>query len=242
MIACYKQKERTKKPRMAIITAMVSQKGGVGKSTLARLIAREFAAQKWRVKIADLDISQGTSFQWRTRRLEHQTEPDIAVEQFGRVDQALKIADQYDLLIFDGAPHSSQATRSIAQASDLTVIPTGLAVDDLQPAVTLAHDLVKNTVPRAKIIFALCRVGNSPVEIEDARTYLKQAGYGVLFGSLPEQVAYRLASDEGRALTETRFQSLNERAEELAQAMVDRISELTNTSKTSQPGPKRSVA
>jgi len=227
---------------MAIIVAMVSQKGGVGKSTLARLLAREFAAQEWRVKIADLDISQATSFQWRARRLEHQIEPDIAVEQFGRVDQALKIGDQYDLLIFDGAPHGSQATRSIALASDLVVIPTGLAVDDLQPAVTLAHDLLKNGVPKNKITFALCRVGSSLSEIEDAGSYLKQAGYAVLAGALPEQVAYRRASDEGRALTETRFQSLNERAEQLAQGMVDTIGELTDTSKSSRPRAKRSVA
>ena len=227
---------------MAIIVSMVSQKGGVGKSTLARLLAREFATQEWRVKIADLDISQGTSFQWRARRLEHQIEPDVPVEQFGRVDQALKMGDQYDLLIFDGAPHGSQATRAIAQASDLTVIPTGLAVDDLQPAVTLAHDLVKNDVPKQKIVFALCRVGSSSVEIEDARTYLQQAGYAVLRGALPEQVAYRRASDEGRALTETRFQSLNERAEELAQGMVDKIGELNDKVGPAQSRTKRSVA
>lgn len=210
---------------MAIVVGMVSQKGGVGKSTLARLLAREFAIQKWRVKIADLDISQGTSFQWRARRLEGQLEPDVPVEQFGRVDQVLKVASEYDLVIFDGAPHSTMATRSIAQASDLTVIPTGLAVDDLQPAVVLAHELVKNGVARQKIVFALCRVGNSPSEIEDARAYLSQAGYTVLPGALPEQVAFRRASDEGRALTETRYASLNERAEELAQAIVDQISQ-----------------
>jgi len=227
---------------LAILVAMVSQKGGVGKSTLARLLGREFAAQDWRVKIADLDISQGTSFQWRSRRLEHQIEPDIAVEQFGRVDQALKIADQYDIIILDGAPHSTQATRSISIASDLTVIPTGLAVDDLQPAVTLAHDLVKNDVLKTKITFALCRVGNSVSEIDDARAYLNQAGYAVLAGAVPEQVAYRRASDEGRALTETRFSTLNQRAEELAQAMVDQIGELTGTKSISQSRAKRSVA
>lgn len=216
---------------MAIVVGMVSQKGGVGKSTLARLLAREFAAQKWRVKIADLDISQGTSFQWRARRLESQTEPDVPVEQFGRIDQALKIAADYDLLIFDGAPHSTMATRSIAQACDLTIIPTGLAVDDLQPAVTLAHELKKHDVDRSKIIFALCRVGNSVAEIEDARVYLGQAGYAVLLGALPEQVAYRRASDEGKALTETRFSSLNERAEELAQGIVNQIAKLTTNKK-----------
>jgi chromosome partitioning protein len=146
------------------------------------------------------------------------------------------------MLIFDGAPHSTQATRSISIASDLIVIPTGLAVDDLQPAVTLAHDLVKNGVLRHKIVFALCRVGHSPAEIEDARAYLHQAGYTVLPGEIPEQVGYRRASDEGRALTETRFQSLNQRAEELAQSMVDKISELNGAAQTSQPRAKRSVA
>ena len=56
---------------MSVVIAVVSQKGGVGKSTLARLIAREYAAAKWNVKIADLDIGQGTSFNWQSRRLQH---------------------------------------------------------------------------------------------------------------------------------------------------------------------------
>ena len=49
---------------MAALVGLVSQKGGVGKSTLARLVAREYAAAGWQVKIADLDISQGTSTDW----------------------------------------------------------------------------------------------------------------------------------------------------------------------------------
>jgi chromosome partitioning protein len=227
---------------MSVVVAMVSQKGGVGKSTLARLLAREFAAQEWNVKIADLDISQGTSFQWRARRLESQIEPDVPVEQFGSVDKALKVAEQYDMLVFDGAPHSTAATRTVAQSSNLIVIPTGLAIDDLQPSVMLAHDLVKHGVPRSKIVFALCRVGNSLPEIEDARDYLGKSGYAVLPGALPEQVAYRRASDEGRALTETRFKTLNNHAEELAQGMVDMISKLSTDDGKGRVQKKRSVA
>src|SRR5712691_712203 len=143
---------------MAIVIGVVSQKGGVGKSILARLIARELAAQDWQVKIGDLDISQATNYHWRSRRLQHSLVPDISIEQYGRVEQALRNADQYDLLVLDGAPHASQATRDIARASDLTIIPTGLAVDDLQPGVILAHELVQY-VPASKIVFALCRVG-----------------------------------------------------------------------------------
>ncbi len=210
---------------MAIVIGVVSQKGGVGKSTIARLIARELAAQDWRVKIGDLDIAQGTSFHWRSRRLQHEIGPDISIEQYGRVDQALAMADQYDLFVLDGAPHGSRATVQIAQASDLVIIPTGLAVDDLQPGVRLAHDLIKHVV-RRRLVFALCRVGQSTAEIAEAREYLREAGYHVLQGEIPEQVAYRRASDEGRAVTETRYPSLNTRAEALAQSIVNKITEL----------------
>src|SRR4051794_37335074 len=40
---------------MVVTIGVISQKGGVGKSTVARLIAREFAQAGWNVKIADLD-------------------------------------------------------------------------------------------------------------------------------------------------------------------------------------------
>jgi chromosome partitioning protein len=219
---------------MAIIVGVVSQKGGVGKSTLARLIAREFAAQDWQVKIADLDISQATSFHWRSRRLQSGLEPDISVEQYGRVDQALKIAEHYDLLVLDGAPHATQATLQIAQASTLVIIPTGLAIDDLQPGAHLAHELVTQ-IPRQRLVFALCRVGASTTEIEEARTYLREAGYTVLAGELPEKTAYRRASDAGRTVTETHFTSLNRRADALAQSVVNALASLT----TKQPKRQR---
>jgi chromosome partitioning protein len=211
---------------MATIVGIVSQKGGVGKSTIARLIAREFAAQDWQVKIADLDISQATSFHWRSRRLQRNLEPDISVEQYGRVDQALKVAEQYDLLILDGAPHATQATLQVAKASHLVILPTGLAIDDLQPGVQLAHELATH-VTRQQLVFALCRVGISQVEIDEARQYLREAGYTVLKGELPEKAAYRRASDEGRAATETHFASLNRRAEVLAQGVVNLLASLT---------------
>ncbi len=49
---------------MTMIIAFVSQKGGVGKSTLARAVAREAAYGGLKVKIADLDTQQGTSVDW----------------------------------------------------------------------------------------------------------------------------------------------------------------------------------
>jgi chromosome partitioning protein len=213
---------------MAVVVGMISQKGGVGKSTLARLIAREYAIAGWNVKIADLDVSQGTSFNWQARRLQNGLSPAVAVERFGTVEQALKIVDHYDLLILDGPPHSTAGTMRIAQTAHLALLPTGLALDDLEPSVLLAHELNNKGIERKKLAFALCRVGDSETEIGEAREYIAQAGYTVLDGALPEKTAYRRASDDGRALTETKFVSLNQRADHLAQSIVDRITKLVN--------------
>ena len=114
----------------------------------------------------------------------------------------------------------------VAKASHLVILPTGLAIDDLQPGVQLAHELVTH-IPRQQLVFALCRVGISQVEIDEARQYLREAGYTVLTGELPEKAAYRRASDEGRAATETYFTSLNRRAEVLAQGVVNMLASLT---------------
>jgi len=205
---------------------IVSQKGGVGKSTLARLVAREYANAGWTVKIADLDVSQGTSFNWQGRRLQSAVEPVIAVERFGTVEQASKVTAQFDLVIFDAPPHSTAGTLRVAQVADLVVLPTGLSLDDLQPTVLLAHELVKKGVPKSKIAFAFCRVGDSHLELIEGQMYVTDAGYRVLTGSIPDKIAYRRASDEGRALTETKYQSLNGRADKLAQSIINLVTVL----------------
>lgn len=206
---------------MAIVIGVVSQKGGVGKSSCARLIAREYAQAGWDVKIADLDISQGTSFDWHLRRLQQQFQPSVAVERFGTIEQALKGRAHHDLIVMDGAPHSTATTLKIVEASTLSVLPTGLSLEDLKPQVLLAHELVKKGVDKRKLVFALCRVGDSESLQQSARDYITQAGYSVLSGSLPEKLSYLKAAEEGRALTETRFPTLNERAAEMVQGVID---------------------
>ena len=221
---------------MALFIGMVSQKGGVGKSTLARLVAREYAKAGWNVKIADLDVSQGTSFNWQARRLQSSLEPVIPVERFGTVEQAIKGSSLHDLVILDGPPHSTVGTLKIADVAQMVVLPTGLSLDDLEPSVLLAYEIVKKGIPKQKIIFALCRVGESESEITEARSYIGQAGYAVLKGEIPEKTAYRRASDEGRTLTETRFPTLNQRSDLLAQSIVDQLNRIQKKGKVAVNG------
>jgi chromosome partitioning protein len=204
------------------VVAFVSQKGGVGKSTLARALAREGAKAGLRVKLADLDTQQGTSVDWHRTRLAAGIEPVISAEAYATAAQALAVTDRYDLLILDGPARTSAATLEIARASSIVVQPTGAAADDLRPAVREFHALTKAGVPKPKLVFALNRIGTEAEE-NDARQYIADAGYESLPGSLPERAGYRMAQNTGYAITETRFAPLNERADALIQALIDRI-------------------
>lgn len=206
------------------VIAFVSQKGGVGKSTLSRGLAREVAAGGLTVKIADLDTQQGTSVDWQRLRNDSSLDPVISVESYRSAAQALAAADHVDVLILDGPARTSQATLEIARSADLVVQPTGASLDDLRPAVREFHALVKSGIPRDRLVFALNRIGTDSEEL-DARAYLLEAGYAVLDGCLVERPAYRRAQNLGRSVTETQYAALNSRADRLIQSLINAVLE-----------------
>ena len=208
---------------MTYTVAMVAQKGGVGKSTLARIIAVEAAKGGLQVKIADLDTQQTTSVNWAARRAENRIEPPVRAEAFRSVDTALRDARNFDLYIFDGAPHSSAETQAACQAADMVVIPTSEGLDDLQPAVILANNLLKKGIPAGKVAFALCITSDSARELAAAREYLGQTPYTVLDGDIPFRSAFKTAMDQGKAITETSFPTLRKRADAMAQSIIDAV-------------------
>ena len=64
--------------------SFVSQKGGVGKSTLARLLAVGSAHRGHRTLLADFDLEQLTCVEWNALRLKNSVEPDIDARAFTR--------------------------------------------------------------------------------------------------------------------------------------------------------------
>jgi chromosome partitioning protein len=212
---------------MGYIIGMISQKGGVGKSTLARMMAREFAEGGMSVKIADLDTQQQTCTHWAGRRAENGVTPEIQVQGFASVRSAVEDAARFDAYILDGKPNASEQTFEVAKVCDLVVIPTGQTIDDLHPGVVLAHTLIKKGLPLHRIAFAMFKTTGSERENSAARQYLKQAGYLVLDGEVPVSTGYGSASDMGKAITETSFKTLNGKAATLAQSVIDMIAEMS---------------
>lgn len=205
---------------------VVSQKGGVGKSTVARDVARQFASEGWRVMIADLDLKQTTSCDWNAIRQQAGFTPDIAVMSFQSPTKALVISG-YDLLVFDGKPHSDIETKRIAEASDLVIIPTGPTRDDLTPQVRLAFELEEAGVPKKRILFIINNVQHATGgEVDDARSYIKQAGFDSVHQVIPRRVAYANAQNSGRSLSEVSHAGLAEYAKSAVVEIGDRLKEI----------------
>ena len=206
----------------SVIVGFVSQKGGTGKSTLARALGAVVAAAGLRAKIADLDPDQGTVLEWERIREENSTTPAITVEAFDTAGEAIAAAEEDELLIIDAPAGANRGTLEIAQAATLIVQPSGASIDDLRPAVLLFHELIQAGIPRERLVVALCRI-LSDTEEEMARRYIDMAGYDVLPGCIPERTAYREAQNRGQAVTETKHKALNGRVEELMEGLYSRV-------------------
>lgn len=204
-----------------LVIACLSQKGGVGKSTLARLVARTYASHGWLVKIADFNTKQLTSADWCATRAENKITPEISAEPYSRVSQLRK--ENFDLVVADGRPDSDQSSMEIAKVSDLVIIPTGLPIDDLKPQLMFANELVQKGIEKDRILFVLNKTTESKVAVHDARNYLRQAThFAVAENHITAKTSYQRAQNHGYALSEV--QGLNTaRLEETADLLAAEI-------------------
>jgi chromosome partitioning protein len=204
------------------IIGVVSQKGGVGKSTLCQLIAREAAIGGKSAKILDFDVKQMTSTDWVRARLERDLEPAIEAEPIKNIDKALKHNRDYDIIVLDGAPGAPKRTAELLPACDLIVLPTGASRADLVPTLALARRIAEMKLATDGPVFALCRIMTA-AEAAEARATIGNAGFETFVGELIERPGYRQAQNFGRSATETAFPSLNDKARLLARSILDRL-------------------
>ncbi len=203
-----------------MIISLLNQKGGVGKSSLARALAVEFARNGWSVHVADLDRTQQTFFKWSQRRTEEGVEPTIEAALYGEPKAALKAANNADVLLVDGKAFADKHALEIALKSNLIIIPVGVSLDDLEPSLKLAVELVNKGVQKDQIAFVICRVPDKgDKEAQNTHASIKAWGYEVIEGWIPFKPSYSQAMDKGLAFTETPFKSLNNKADKIIEQL-----------------------
>lgn len=209
---------------LPVVVAFCSQKGGVGKSTLARALACAAAKENGvKVRIVDADELQETAHAWSTRRAEQGIKPQISVIVPHRFTDLKQLAaPDDDILIIDAPGRASRDTLVIAKQAHLIVQPSAGSGDDLLPGMALYRELEEEGIPRERLVWALSRV-DSEAEERDLRQFLNEQGWQVLKGCLFNRSAYKRAMDSGLSVTETPFKSLNEKAAELVDSLNDAL-------------------
>ena len=206
---------------MAIVVAFVSQKGGVGKSTLARALATSAVRSGLAVKTVDLDPEQATITVWAKTRDRYEVCPSIQVDAFRFVKDALASARGEEFVIIDTPGGITDAVAEIAAHATFLVQPTSPSVDDLYPAVLVFRALERVGVSRDQLAFAVCRT-LADDEASNARAYLSKLDFAVLAGDIPERLEYRTAMNQGRAITEAGHEDLSARADTMIADLLAR--------------------
>lgn len=105
-----------------MIIALLNQKGGVGKTTLAVHIAEAIARTGKSVLLVDAD-PQGSALDWSENRPENPSFPVIGLPKSNLHKELPALAKNYDVVLIDGPPRVNEIARAAIMASDIVLIP-----------------------------------------------------------------------------------------------------------------------
>ena len=210
---------KAKEPRKTV--SFVSQKGGVGKSTLARLFAVGAAHRGHSALLADFDLEQLTCVEWNAMRQRGGVEPEIDARSFKSLKKLHKADEDIDFVVADTRGLADDLTKELAEESDVMFLPTGTSSDDLRPTLALARKLAKRGA-EGRIVVVLSKVGRSEIQIAKAVETIAEAGFELLGEQWPLRDGFQGDLDAGRAGREARNPHLREAAERMEEALMQR--------------------
>ena len=191
--------------------AIISQKGGVGKTTIATAlaVAAEIAGRS--AAVFDLDPQASAAF-WKDTR-EGETPAVVAVPP-SRLQHVMKAAGETGcgLAIIDAPPFAKDIAYEAAQQADFILIPTRPAVLDVM-AMTKTLDLVRHYAKPAAVVLTFCPTQGR--ELADTEDTIRQLGAMLAPIRFHNRVAYSRAQQTG--LTAQELEPDGKAAEEIKQ-------------------------
>ena len=195
--------------------AIVSQKGGVGKTTVAVHVAVAAARAGYSVAIIDLD-PQATAAQWgdwRNGEAGGDVNPVVVAAPHARLGPTLKEAEKMgvDLVVLDTPPAADAAAVAAARAADLVVIPTRASAFDLHAIRTTAELVRVAQKPAAVLLNAVPARANTL--IEEVAAVVHSLNLAIAPVCLVDRAALRHAVINGQTAAE--FEPLGKAADEV---------------------------
>lgn len=169
------------------IVALVCQKGGAGKTTMAIHLAVEGHRRGLKTLLIDID-TQASAAKIMDRRGDDP--PDVATEAAGRLERAVKAAEVqgYDLIVVDTAPQADRAAAQAAQVANVVVAPVQPSIVDLD-AVDATVDVCK--LAGVPVLFVLNRVPAQGNEVSGTVDAIRKRGMQVAAARWGERKAFK---------------------------------------------------
>ena len=167
--------------------ALISQKGGVGKTTLAIHLATAFEQAGRQTLLVDLD-PQTSAAEWKDAR--QADRPYVMAVPPSRLGKTLETAREHEaeVVVLDTAPHSEGTALDAARAADLILVPCQPSIMDLRAMRKTADLLNYLKKPTYTVLNEVAPQGT--VADEAAKAITAQFGMPVCPIRLGQRVAF----------------------------------------------------
>jgi chromosome partitioning protein len=188
---------------MPKVIAILNQKGGVGKTTLAVHLATALARNNRRVLLLDAD-PQGSALDWAAARHGDPLFPVVGLPKSSIHKELPALATNYEIVIIDGPPRVYDVARSAIMASDLVLVPVQPSPYDVWAAKEIIDLLNEAAVykPALQKAFVINRKIVNTAIGRDVADALSAYPIPVLETSVCQRVAFAESATQGLTVYE----------------------------------------
>lgn len=186
------------------VIAVLNQKGGSGKTTIATHLARALQLEGHQVLLVDSD-PQGSARDWAAVREDH----PLTVVGIDRptIDRDIKnLTAKMDFVVIDGAPQASDLAVSAIKAADFILIPVQPSPYDIWATADLV-ELVKTRIAltdgRLQAAFVVSRIIKGTRIGEEVVEALAGYDLPILETRISQRIAYPGSAASGTTVLES---------------------------------------
>lgn len=185
------------------VIAVLNQKGGSGKTTIATHLARGLQLEGHTVLLVDSD-KQGSARDWRAVD-EDNPLPVIGLDR-PTLDKDLKSVSDKDFIVIDGSPQATDLAVSAIKAADFVLIPVQPSPYDVwatSDLVDIVRQRIEMTDGELKAAFVVSRAISNTNIGKEVASVLLDYGLPVLDTKIMQRVSYPNSAAIGKTVFDT---------------------------------------